>query len=56
MRVVIDLTGDGDGRPTGTVQMEGAAAVERFDDWLDLLRVLEVCTERAGLHNIEKGR
>jgi hypothetical protein len=46
VRVVIHLDTDPAGRPVGVLCAE-TAPQERFSDWLDLLRVLEGCIQRA---------
>jgi hypothetical protein len=46
VRVVIHLDTDQAGRPVGLLCAE-TAPQERFSDWLDLLRVLEGCIQRA---------
>jgi hypothetical protein len=40
MRLIVDVDTDAAGRPAGTVHVDGHPAAG-FEDWLDLLRVLE---------------
>jgi hypothetical protein len=42
-----EMTTDEDGRVRGYLQVAGAAAVP-FSGWLDLLRLLEGCTDDGG--------
>ena len=47
-----------DGRPTGTVQLDGPGAVVPFDGWVALLRILEEHAENGlddGRHDDEQG-
>lgn len=44
--MILDLRTDSDGRPTGNLQADQDHP-SRFGDWLDLLRLLEGCINRA---------
>lgn len=46
MRVIIDLDTDDTGRPAGNARAEGSTE-QAFADWLELLRILEVCIDDA---------
>jgi hypothetical protein len=44
--VILDLDTDGHGRPMGCLQADQEHVTE-FGDWLELLRLLEACIDRA---------
>jgi hypothetical protein len=46
VRVILDLDTDGHGRPVGCLQADQEHVTE-FGDWLELLRLLEACIDRA---------
>jgi hypothetical protein len=46
VRVIIDFETDPAGRPAGRLRT-GAGGEEPFEDWLDLLRVLEACIDHS---------
>jgi hypothetical protein len=47
VRLVLDLSTDSEGRPVGSLRINSAAEAEAFGDWLDLLRLLEVCIDES---------
>jgi len=44
--VIINLDTDDAGRPAGTARAKGASE-QAFADWLELLRILEICINDA---------
>jgi hypothetical protein len=46
VRLVIELDADSKGRPQGNLQADQGERAP-FEDWLDLLRLLEGCIDRA---------